>query len=157
VGTDGDSDDPDLLPSARHALQLREFAYQAAWILVVAEAVNDPEDLIDVPPEERALPKSLPPCSSAEPVDVLVPIGILTNVDMMRMLSVGESLQVGVDHVDGTPAPAPVVECFVFRLVEGAGGTNWVSYRETCPLDRNHLTAPPVAGSQLPVRLIERT
>ena len=37
--------------------QLRECAYQAAWIATVAEAANELEDfLLDVPPEDRVLP-----------------------------------------------------------------------------------------------------
>jgi hypothetical protein len=37
--------------------QLRDCAYQAAWIATVTEAANDVEDLlVDVPPEERVLP-----------------------------------------------------------------------------------------------------
>jgi hypothetical protein len=37
--------------------QLRECAYQAAWIATVTEAANDVEDLlVDVPPQDRLLP-----------------------------------------------------------------------------------------------------
>jgi hypothetical protein len=37
--------------------RLQEFAVVAAWIATVAEAASDLEDLlVDVPPEERALP-----------------------------------------------------------------------------------------------------
>ena len=39
--------------------RLREFAYQAAWIATVTEAANDVEDLlVDVPPQDRVLPKT---------------------------------------------------------------------------------------------------
>jgi hypothetical protein len=85
-------------------------------------------------------PKTLPPYSSAEPIDVmvpLVPIGVLTYDDIMGMIRAGESLQVRIDFVDGTPTPDPIHQCFVFRLEETVvTGTNWVSYAESCSAPR---------------------
>jgi hypothetical protein len=44
----------------------------------------------------------------------------------------GSALRVRIDFTDGTPTPTPLEECFVFRLVESGGGTDWVSFQEPC-------------------------
>jgi hypothetical protein len=71
----------------------------------------------------------------------MVPIGVFTNADIMGMLSPGEPPRVRIAFEDGTPAPEPVIECFVFRLVEDASATNWVSYpgllQEGTPMPTN--------------------
>jgi hypothetical protein len=86
-------------------------------------------------------PKILPPHSAAEPIDVMVPLvpGVRTHEDIMGMIRAGESLQMRIDFVDGTPTPDPIHQCFVFRLEQTDGrSTNWVSYAESC-------SAPPGA------------
>jgi hypothetical protein len=77
-------------------------------------------------------PKTLPPYSQPEPVDVMVPFGVFTYPDISAMLTAGESLDVRIDYVDGTPAPEPIYRCFVFRLEDVSGGTDWISHPKAC-------------------------
>ncbi len=98
----------------------------------MAEGLWVTANLSDVDAQTVTAPETLPPYSPAEPVDVMVPIGVFTYADIMGMLTAGESLEVRIDYVDGTPAPEPIYRCFVFRLEHGNGGTDWVSHPESC-------------------------
>jgi hypothetical protein len=66
-------------------------------------------------------------------IDLLVPFGTLKYADTMERIKNGSALRVRIDFTDGTSSPAPLEQCFVFRLEQtDAGGTNWVSHREEC-------------------------
>jgi hypothetical protein len=98
----------------------------------LAEGIRITASLGGIDAQIVQAPTNLRPYSPAEPIDVMVPIGVFTYADIIGMLEAGDSLDVRMDYVDGTPAPDPIYRCFVFRLEQGNGGTDWVSHPKAC-------------------------
>jgi hypothetical protein len=99
----------------------------------MAEDIHVTAALGEMAADASSVPHILPPHSRPEPFDLLVPFGPVTYADVIDTIRAGEPLRVRIDFKDGTPAPDPVIECFVFRLVESGGGKHWVSFQEPCP------------------------
>jgi hypothetical protein len=98
----------------------------------LAEGIRITASLGGIDAQTIQAPKTLPPYSPAEPIDVMAPIGVFTYADMEGMIRAGEPLEVRIDYVDGTSAPAPIYRCFLFQLEQAGGGTNWISHPEPC-------------------------
>jgi hypothetical protein len=99
----------------------------------MADTIRVAASLGDLIASVVSAPPRLPAHSRPEVIDLLVPFGTLADADIMERIRNGSALRVRIDFTDGTTLPAPLEQCFVFRLDSTAGGgRRWVSYREEC-------------------------